>query len=99
MKDTPCLCDDRTDIRCEDNHCDLAGPGQPGDANECRVCWLRLQLDSKPIIRRSLPCLYLGEVKDQLKCPCPQKWIRACEIHSVCTLEICKICPDYEEGL
>jgi hypothetical protein len=42
MKDIPCLCDGRTDIRCTEHHCDLAGPGEPGNPNECRVCWLRL---------------------------------------------------------
>jgi len=37
-----CLCDGRTDIRCDDEHCDIAGPGAPGDPNNCRVCWNRL---------------------------------------------------------
>gem|GEM_PF-2959618 len=43
MKDVPCLCDRRNDIRCDPTHCDLAGPGQAGNPNECRVCWLRLK--------------------------------------------------------
>ncbi len=34
-----CFCKGRKDIRCDDTHCDIAGPGSPGNANECRVCW------------------------------------------------------------
>lgn len=37
-----CLCTRRADIVCNDFHCDLAGPGSPYNANECRVCWNRL---------------------------------------------------------
>ena len=37
-----CLCSGRADIRCDDRHCDLAGPGAAGDPNNCRICWLRL---------------------------------------------------------
>ena len=79
----------------------MAGPGQPGNPNECRICWLRL---NKPISVdrpsdgvRSSPCLFLGEVLDKLGCSCPAKWIRACAIHKVCNLDQCKSCPDYEE--
>lgn len=39
MKDLPCPCDGRTDIRCDDTHCDIAGPVGEGI---CRVCWNRL---------------------------------------------------------
>lgn len=39
---THCLCSRRTDIRCDQSHCDLAGPGQPGNPNQCRTCWIRL---------------------------------------------------------
>lgn len=92
----PCLCDDRTDVRCDAWHCDLAGPGAPGDVNQCRVCWLRLQQPELPAReQRTAPCLFLGEVLDQLGCPCPARWLRRCEIHKVCTLEQCKVCPDY----
>lgn len=38
----PCLCTGRNDILCDGERCDIAGPGKPGDANECRICWLRL---------------------------------------------------------
>jgi hypothetical protein len=126
MKDIPCLCDGRSGIRCDETHCDLAGPGRPGEANECRVCWLRLATRSPlpcthgrgessfsplprsggegrergvSLVRRSLPCVYLGDVKDRVNCPCPKMWVRACALHSECTLEQCKVCPDYEEGL
>lgn len=42
MRDKPCLCDGRADIRCDAAHCDIAGPGEPGNPNSCRVCWKRL---------------------------------------------------------
>lgn len=28
--------------RCDESHCDIAGPGEPGNPNQCRPCWLRL---------------------------------------------------------
>lgn len=40
-----CFCTNRTDIRCDDTHCDIAGPGSPNNGNECRVCWNRLGLN------------------------------------------------------
>lgn len=48
MKDIPCLCDGRTDIECTDDHCSIAGPGEPHNMNSCRICWLRL---GKPEIK------------------------------------------------
>lgn len=92
-----CLCTGRTDIVCNAVHCDLAGPGAPGDANECRICWLRLgSVGNLSRRERNQPCLFLGEVMDKLDCPCPAQWLRACAIHKVCTLTQCKICVDYQ---
>lgn len=34
--------------RCDDAHCDIAGPGAPGK-RECRLCWLRLGNPPKPV--------------------------------------------------
>lgn len=98
MKSVPCLCDKRNDIRCDDVHCDLAGPGSPGDRNQCRVCWLRLRKPpaSPKTLPRSAPCWYLGEIVDKKGCSCPAKWLRQCAIHKVCNLDQCKNCPDYE---
>ena len=102
MKDLPCLCDGRTGIRCDGFHCDLAGPGEPGNPNQCRVCWLRrkkMGSEEKirmPVFARSAPCLFLGDTVDKLNCVCPAKWIRQCAIHKLCNLEQCKTCPDYE---
>ncbi|HTU89586.1 MAG TPA: hypothetical protein VMF69_05760 [Gemmataceae bacterium] len=93
-----CLCSNRSDIRCDSSHCDLAGPGKPGDPTQCRVCWLRLNkppsAPSPP--PRSAPCWFLGEVVDKAGCACPAKWLRKCAIHTICTLDQCKSCPDYE---
>jgi|SRR5579875_2607583 len=104
MKKTPCLCDHRKDIRCDETHCDLAGPGKPGDPNECRVCWLRLhryppgtEIREVGDSERKTPCVFLGEVLDQQGCVCPARWLRICAIHKVCNLSQCKTCPDYEE--
>jgi hypothetical protein len=95
MNQPPCLCTGRSDIRCDAGHCDLAGPGAPGDADQCRVCWLRLNQPA-PAPQRVLPCLFLGPVLNRLGCDCPRQWLRQCELHKVCTLEQCKQCPDYE---
>jgi hypothetical protein len=105
MNTLRCLCSNRKDIRCDATHCDLAGPGKPGDPNECRICWLRL---NQPLLfgreqkaqgeERRSPCLYLGDVLDKRGCACPAKWLRSCALHKVCNLQQCKICPDYEEA-
>ncbi|MGH7174648.1 MAG: hypothetical protein ACRELG_30655 [Gemmataceae bacterium] len=92
----PCLCDGRTDIRCDGQHCDLAGPGEAGNANECRVCWLRLNRPPPHESRRTAPCLFLGDIVDKRGCACPAKWLRRCAVHDICNLDQCKICPDYE---
>jgi hypothetical protein len=102
MNKTRCLCSIRPDIRCDTSHCDIAGPGQPGNPNQCRICWLRL--NKPPSVARPSggtrwsPCLFLGEVLDKLGCSCPAKWIRTCAIHKVCNLDQCKSCSDYEEA-
>jgi hypothetical protein len=41
--------------------------------------------------------VFLGEVLDTLRCPCPAKWLRACAVHKVCTLDGCKTCADYQD--
>lgn len=38
-----CHCDQRSDIDCTETVCEIAGRGAPGNANSCRICWLRLQ--------------------------------------------------------
>jgi hypothetical protein len=95
---------------CDGNHPGREARPGPWTADQCRLCWLALNdpayaalwgpADGTPTaapgLMRSLPCLYLGEVIDQLGCPCPGKWVRACALHRVCTLEGCKACPDYE---
>lgn len=48
MKDMPCLCDGRTDIICTGTSCSIAGPGELGNPDSCRVCWVRL---GKPAIQ------------------------------------------------
>jgi hypothetical protein len=52
----------------------------------------------RPLEPRSLPCLFLGEVLDKLGCACPGRWLRACAVHGRCTLQVCKVCPDYQEA-
>ncbi len=57
-----CLCTGRADIRCDENHCDIAGPGAPGDPNNCRICWLRLGMPGvdHEARRRAKPRVPLG---------------------------------------
>ncbi len=93
----PCRCDN------------LPPAGQPYSPPYCRLCWLythdaayrnrwdnREQAGSPETLARALPCIYLGPVLDRLDCPCPAKWVRRCDLHQRCTIEICKACPDYE---
>lgn len=57
MQRPVCLCTYRKDIRCEDEHCDLAPAGQPYDiAWMCRPCWLRHQhrLSPQPSTMRKI---------------------------------------------
>lgn len=65
------MCDGRTDIRCDETHCDIAGPGAVGDSNNCRVCWLRLGNSGHPRLH-STRCLHLGSatgiVRDCVTC-------------------------------
>jgi hypothetical protein len=84
--------------------CDRCQVGRPYTPDQCRACWLfhndapyrALWGESRAAPPRSLPCVWLGEVIDRGQCPCPAKWARACAVHGVCTVEICKTCPDYE---
>lgn len=40
MPRPPCLCTGRSDVRCDDRHCDLAHPtGAPGNPDQCVICW------------------------------------------------------------
>jgi hypothetical protein len=80
--------------------------GQQPLARSCRVCELfetsreHRQLWGGPPPagekRRSLPCIFLGEVLDRRGCPCPGKWLRACALHGPILIEQCKTCGDYE---
>jgi hypothetical protein len=109
MSDRPlCLCTGRDDIHCDDSHCDIAGPGEPGNPNQCRVCWLRLR--HAP---RSLSCIHLGGATGEtIQCPtCPSGGhttnvpVLACAIHGTTTgkrgspassgIRSCFRCPDH----
>lgn len=74
----------------------------------CRLCYLQVHdvryqnlwkaTASVPIPEpphRSLPCIFLGTVRDRLDCTCPGRWLRGCSLHETTTLQICKICTDY----
>lgn len=105
---TNCLCSNRSDIRCDDVWCDLAGPGEPGNPNQCRICWLRLKKIHN-LIRSRLPCSHLGEATgEMLSCStCPSSVrikVYNCNLHSRCVLgttipstQGCVNCPDHQE--
>ena len=93
----PCLCD-----RCDPS------PWSRFRESDCRLCWLyhhdpeykaHWDADLLPTstLRRSLPCIHLGEVLDKRGCPCPGLWLRGCPLHGPITIQTCKTCPDYEE--
>ena len=62
-----CACHGRADIVCNDDHCDLAGPGGPAgspEAGQCRYCYLRLGGDPSVMPGEVLPAdLYLTVVR------------------------------------
>ncbi len=43
-----------------------------------------------PNPRENVDCTHLGAIKDRLDCACPRRWVRACEIHGVCTISTLK---------
>ncbi len=74
----------------------------------CRLCKLlttdaryqALWANSEPIVppqapTRSLPCIFLGDVRDRLGCSCPGRWLRGCDLHETTTINSCKTCTDY----
>ena len=77
-----CICDSRPEVRCGLDHCDLAGPGAPGDPSQCRICYIRLGGD--PSVksgeapprgqkysyrqRQSTSCLHLGSPSGERPC-------------------------------
>lgn len=76
MTRKPCLCTGRTDIRCDETHCDLAHPtGEPGNPDQCVLCWLWLHSPAHNLLwggdgktrsrvpsrrRLEIPCVHLG---------------------------------------
>jgi hypothetical protein len=69
----------------------------------CHLCQLyatnpayRQFWEADPRQVRNLPCINLGSVLDRLNCDCPARWIRLCAVHSFCTIDLCKTCPDYQ---
>jgi hypothetical protein len=63
MPKPPCLCTGRTDIRCDETHCDLAGV----ERHQCGVCWRYLTSDAhnrawggKGVRPAPPPCVHLG---------------------------------------
>jgi SAM-dependent methyltransferase len=69
----------------------LQGPFDNDGADARRVRWydlaklgLVLLEDTDP--RQNVDCVHLGSVKDRLDCACPRRWIRGCELHTLCTI-------------
>lgn len=91
---TNCLCDGRADIKCTRIGCDIAGPGEPGNANSCRPCWLRLKKRSS-LLAKFAPsaCSHLGVPTGQTAscdgCGMSGRTseVMGCEKHGVCTVE------------
>ncbi|MEO6811079.1 MAG: hypothetical protein ABI353_18370, partial [Isosphaeraceae bacterium] len=41
-----------------------------------------------PDPRQHVDCIHLGPIRDRLDCPCPRRWVRACERHGFCTIDL-----------
>jgi SAM-dependent methyltransferase len=41
-----------------------------------------------PDPRQHLDCRHLGPIRDRLDCPCPRRWVRACDRHGLCTIDL-----------
>jgi hypothetical protein len=68
----------------------LSGLTEPAEARVNR--WLNMAnrgflLLESPDPRQNVDCRHLGPIRDRLECPCPRKWIRACERHGFCTID------------
>jgi 2-polyprenyl-3-methyl-5-hydroxy-6-metoxy-1,4-benzoquinol methylase len=75
---------------CGEIQASLVGP--PEAPASFRDRWLDLAnrglvLLESPDPRQHVDCQHLGPVRDRLDCPCPRKWIRACELHGSCTID------------
>lgn len=69
---------------------DQTGTTESEDIRQAR--WLDLAnhgfvvLES-PDPRQHVDCVHLGPIRDRLDCPCPRRWVRACERHGFCTID------------
>jgi hypothetical protein len=68
----------------------LTGVTEPVEVQVER--WMHLSnrgflLLEAPDPRQNVDCRHLGPVHDRLDCPCPRKWVRACEWHGFCTID------------
>ncbi|HEV3165184.1 MAG TPA: class I SAM-dependent methyltransferase [Isosphaeraceae bacterium] len=66
--------------------------------------WLNLanygfiELES-PDRRQHVDCQHLGPILDRLDCPCPRRWVRACERHAFCTIDVVDQTDEHHEAL
>jgi hypothetical protein len=68
----------------------LTGVTEPVEVRVGR--WLDLAnrgflLLKSPDPRQNIDCQHLGPIQDRLDCPCPRRWIRACERHGFCSID------------
>jgi 2-polyprenyl-3-methyl-5-hydroxy-6-metoxy-1,4-benzoquinol methylase len=38
--------------------------------------------------RQHVDCVHVGPIRDRLDCPCPRRWVRACERHGFCSIDL-----------
>ncbi len=70
---------------------ELASGSAPDAPDARQVRWYDLAnfgfvLLESPDPRQHVDCAHLGPVKDRLDCACPRRWVRACELHGLCTV-------------
>jgi len=61
----------------------------PGDR---RSRWLDLARNGFLLLepadaRQYVDCTHLGPIRDRLDCACPRKWVRACDLHGLTTID------------
>jgi hypothetical protein len=86
-------------------------PTPPNFSNGCRICYLyetdaayKALWDGQPIppdprvIKRPLPCIYLGALVLRARCSCPRQDMRQCDKGhgKISQMGACETCPDYQ---
>jgi hypothetical protein len=81
---------------------DLTGVAEQPEARRDR--WLFLAnfgfvLLESPDPRQNVDCQHLGPIRDRLDCACPRRWVRTCERHGFCTIDLVGAADEHHDAL